>query len=140
MISTQNDDGLLSGRVTLVTGAVFTSSLFGLRGGRENAAHSASQFGMVGLAQSMAAELAADAILVNCVCPGQMDTDMIRQLFRDRAAIRGVPESEVRGALESRIPAGHLSQLAGTCVYLASPLCDYVTGQAVTVDGGWQVG
>ena len=122
---------------------VFTSSLFGLRGGRENAAYSASKFGMVGLAQSMAAELAADGILVNCVCPGQMDTDMIRQLFRDRAAIRGVPESEVRGALESRIPAGHLgplSQLAGTYVYLASPLCDYVTGQAITVDGGWQVG
>ena len=122
---------------------VFTSSLFGLRGGRENAAYSASKFGMVGLAQSMAAELAADGILVNCVCPGQMDTDMIRQLFRDRAAIRGIPESEVRGALESRIPAGHLgplSQLAGTYVYLASSLCDYVTGQAITVDGGWQVG
>ena len=122
---------------------VFTSSLFGLRGGRENAAYSASKFGMVGLAQSMAAELAADGILVNCVCPGQMDTDMIRQLFRDRAAIRGIPESEVRGALESRIPAGRLgplSQLAGTYVYLASPLCDYVTGQAITVDGGWQVG
>ena len=122
---------------------VFTSSLFGLRGGRENAAYSASKFGMVGLAQSMAAELAGDGILVNCVCPGQMDTDMIRQLFRDRAAIRGVSEAEVRGALESRIPAGRLgplSQLAGTYVYLASPLCDYVTGQAITVDGGWQVG
>ena len=122
---------------------VFTSSLFGLRGGRENAAYSASKFGIVGLAQSMAAELAADGILVNCVCPGQMDTDMIRQLFRDRAAIQGISEVEVRRALESRIPAGRLgplSQLAGTYVYLASPLCDYVTGQAITVDGGWQVG
>ena len=122
---------------------VFTSSLFGLRGGRENAAYSASKFGMVGLAQSMAAELAPDGILVNCVCPGQMDTDMIRQLFRDRAAIQGISEAEVRSALESRIPAGRLgplSQLAGTYVYLASSLCDYVTGQAITVDGGWQVG
>ena len=122
---------------------VFTSSLFGLRGGRENAAYSASKFGMVGLAQSMAAELAPDGILVNCVCPGQMDTDMIRQLFRDRAAIQGISEAEVHSALKSRIPAGHLgplSQLAGTYVYLASPLCDYVTGQAITVDGGWQVG
>ena len=122
---------------------IFTSSLFGLRGGRENAAYSASKFGVVGLAQSMAAELAPEGILVNCVCPGQMDTDMIRQLFRERGALQGVPEGEVRSDLERRIPVGHLgplSQLAGTYVYLASSLSDYVTGQAITVDGGWQVG
>ena len=122
---------------------IFTSSLFGLRGGRENAAYSASKFGVVGLAQSMAAELAPDGVLVNCVCPGQMDTAMIRQLFRERAALTGIPEEEVRAALERRIPAGHLgplSQLAGTYLYLASPLSDYVTGQSITVDGGWQVG
>lgn len=122
---------------------IFTSSLFGLRGGRENAAYSASKFGVVGLAQSMAAELAPEGILVNCVCPGQMDTAMIRQLFRERAALQGTSEEEVRAALEHRIPAGRLgplSQLAGTYLYLASPLSDYVTGQSITVDGGWQVG
>ncbi|MBH0239109.1 SDR family NAD(P)-dependent oxidoreductase [Methylobrevis albus] len=122
---------------------VFTSSLFGLRGGRENAAYSASKFGMIGVMQSMAAELAGAGILVNAVCPGQMDTAMIRQLFRDRAALRGVAEAEVRGALESRIPVGHLGpleHLAGTYVYLASGLARYVTGQSITVDGGWQIG
>ncbi len=122
---------------------VFTSSLFGLRGGVENAAYSASKFGMVGLMQCMAAELAPDGILVNAVCPGQMDTAMIRQLFAERAALRGVPEGEVRGALERRIPVGHLGpmdHLAGTYVYLASDLSRYVTGQSLTVDGGWQVG
>lgn len=46
---------------------VFTSSLFGLRGGVENAAYSASKFGMVGLMQCMAAELAPEGILVNAV-------------------------------------------------------------------------
>lgn len=122
---------------------ILTSSLFGLRGGRENAAYSASKFGMVGLMQCLAAELAADGILVNAVCPGQMDTDMIRQLFRDRAKIRGVTEAQVRGALESKIPVGHLGpldHLAGTYVYLASDLSRYVTGQSIVVDGGWQVG
>lgn len=122
---------------------IFTSSLFGLRGGRENAAYSASKFGMVGLMQCLAAELAPEGILVNAVCPGQMDTDMIRQLFRDRARLRGVSEQEVRGALESRIPVGSLGpldQLAGTYVYLASELSRYVTGQSIVVDGGWQVG
>jgi NAD(P)-dependent dehydrogenase (short-subunit alcohol dehydrogenase family) len=122
---------------------VLTSSLFGLRGGRENAAYSASKFGMVGLMQCLAAELATDGILANCVCPGQMDTDMIRQLFRDRAGLTGQTEDQVRGALENRIPVGHLGpldQLAGTYVYLASDLCRYVTGQSITVDGGWQIG
>ena len=122
---------------------ILTSSLFGLRGGAENAAYSASKFGMIGLAQCLAAELAPHGILVNSVCPGQMDTDMIHQLFRERAALRGVDESEVRAALENRIPVGHLGpldQLAGTYVYLASDLSRYVTGQAITINGGWQVG
>ena len=122
---------------------ILTSSLFGRRGGAENAAYSASKFGMIGLAESLAAELAPQRILVNCVCPGQMDTDMIRQLFRDRALLRGVPEAELRGAMEGRVPLGHLGpleQLAGTYVYLASDLSRYVTGQAIVVDGGWQVG
>ncbi len=122
---------------------ILTSSLFGLRGGRENAAYSASKFGMVGLMQCLAAELAGHDILVNCVCPGQMDTDMMRQLFRDRAQLTGQTEEEVRLSLESRIPVGHLgplNHLAGTYVYLASSLSRYVTGQSVTVDGGWQIG
>jgi len=121
---------------------ILTSSLFGVRGGRENAAYSASKFGMIGLMQCLAAELAGHGILVNAVCPGQIDTDMIRQLFRDRARMRRQTEDEVRRALESRIPAGRLAaldELAGTYVYLASDLSRYVTGQAIVVDGGWQV-
>lgn len=122
---------------------VFTSSLFGLRGGRENAAYSASKFGMIGLMQCMAAELAPHRILVNAVCPGQMDTAMLHELFRERARLRGVTEAEVLGALEARIPLGRLGtmeELAGTYVWLASDLSRYVTGQSITVDGGWQVG
>jgi len=122
---------------------VLTSSLFGLRGGRENGAYSAAKFGMVGLMECLAAELASHNITANCVCPGHMDTDMIRQLFRDRAAMRGTSEGEVRKTLESRIPAGHLGtmdELSGTYVYLASDLSRYVTGQSIVVDGGWQVG
>jgi NAD(P)-dependent dehydrogenase (short-subunit alcohol dehydrogenase family) len=122
---------------------ILTSSLFGLRGGRENTAYSASKFGVVGVMECLATELAEDGILVNCVCPGQMDTDMIRQLFRERAQLTGSTETDVRAKLESRIPVGHLGpldQLAGTYVYLASDLCRYVTGQSITVDGGWQIG
>jgi NAD(P)-dependent dehydrogenase (short-subunit alcohol dehydrogenase family) len=122
---------------------VFTSSLFGLRGGRENAAYSASKFGVVGLMECMAAELAPAGILVNAVCPGQMDTEMLRSLFRDRATLRGTTEAAIRGTFEARIPVGRLGgmeELAGTYVWLASDLSRYVTGQSITVDGGWQVG
>ncbi len=122
---------------------IMTSSLFGTRGGKENSAYSASKFGMIGLMQCLAAELAESGIQVNCVCPGQMNTEMIQQLFRDRAIITGTTQDEVRNKLLSRIPSGQLGDLdhlAGTYVYLASELSKYVTGQAIIVDGGWQIG
>ncbi|MBX3598910.1 MAG: SDR family oxidoreductase [Rhizobiaceae bacterium] len=121
---------------------IFTASLFGVRGGRENGAYSASKFGMVGLMQCMAAELAGKGILVNSVCPGQIDTQMIQQLFRDRALLRNASPEALRAEFESKIPIGvlgPLDQLAGAYVYLASNLAQYVVGQSLVVDGGWQV-
>jgi NAD(P)-dependent dehydrogenase (short-subunit alcohol dehydrogenase family) len=122
---------------------VLTSSLFGLRGGVENAAYSASKFGMVGLMQCLAAELAPHGIRVNCVCPGQMDTAMLQRLFEERAASQNKSAENVRQAFVARIPLGRLGpldELADTYVYLASDLSRYVTGQSIVVDGGWQVG
>ena len=121
---------------------IFTSSLFGLRGGIENGAYSASKFGLIGLMQSLAAELARHGILVNAVCPGQMDTAMMQALFTERAALTNRTPAAVEAALLSRIPVGRLGkleELAGIYVYLASELCQYCTGQSFTVDGGWQV-
>ena len=122
---------------------IMTSSLFGTRGGRENSAYSASKFGMIGLMHCLAAELAEKKILVNCVCPGQMETEMLNKLFRDRAEITGKTEEQIREKLTSRIPTkklGNLDDLAGTYIYLSSELSQYVTGQAITVDGGWSIG
>ena len=119
---------------------ILTSSLFGLRGGAQNAAYSASKFGMVGLMQSMAADLAPRGILVNAVAPGQIATEMMEKLVTDRLAM-GLPDPRER--LRTRIPLGRLGtpgELAGTYVWLASPLSGYVTGQTIVVDGGWQVG
>lgn len=119
---------------------ILTSSLFGLRGGAGNAAYSASKFGMVGLVQSMAADLAPRGITVNAVAPGQIETEMMESLVAQRLA-QGLPDPRER--LRGRIPMGRLgapSEAAGAYVWLASPLASYVTGQTICVDGGWQVG
>lgn len=122
---------------------VLTSSLFGVRGGAQNAAYAASKFGMVGLAQCLAAELAPHAITVNAVAPGQVDTPMLHQLFADRAAQSGTSPEDVRARLVGRIPLRRLAdtrEIADVFVFLASDLSAYVTGQTLVVDGGWQVG
>lgn len=121
---------------------IFSSSLFGLRGGPGNAAYSASKFGIIGLAQSMAAELAPHGIRVNSVCPGQVDTAMLNDLFTARAAANATSFETERAQFIGDIPIGRLgspAEVANTFVYLASDLSSYTTGQAIVVDGGWQV-
>lgn len=122
---------------------IFSSSLFGIRGGRGNAAYSASKFGIIGLAQSMAAELAPAGIRVNSVCPGQIETAMMEDLFHRRAEQNRTSTALERSEFVERIPLGRLGSaedVADTFVYLASDLSSYVTGQSIVVDGGWQVG
>ncbi|MFV0428102.1 MAG: SDR family NAD(P)-dependent oxidoreductase [Arachnia sp.] len=122
---------------------IFSSSLFGLRGGRGNTAYSASKFGIIGMAQSLAAELAADGIRVNSVCPGQVESAMLTDLFVRRAEQNGSSVTEEQTRFVERIPVGRLGsieEIADSFVYLASDLASYVTGHALLVDGGWQVG
>lgn len=122
---------------------IFTSSLFGVRGGVENSAYAASKWGMLGLMKCMAAELAPAGITVNAVCPGQIRTAMIEKLSVDRARLRGTtPEEEIE-RLAATIPVGYLAdplQIADSFVYLASSLSEYTTGQELIVDGGVLVG
>jgi NAD(P)-dependent dehydrogenase (short-subunit alcohol dehydrogenase family) len=122
---------------------IVTSSLFGRRGGRENAAYSASKFGVIGLAESLAAELAPHGILVNAVCPGQVATEMMAELFEQRSALRGADAGRIEAELLSRIPLGRMAsprEIGDVFVFLASDLSGYVTGQSLIVDGGWAVG
>ena len=131
---------LASGRPGTI---VFCSSLFGVRGGAGNAAYSASKFGVIGLSQSMAGDLAPTGIRVNAVCPGQIDTAMLDTLFRTRAEEAGTTPEHEREQFCRRIPLGTLGSaedVAKAFVYLSSEASSYVTGQHLVLDGGWQVG
>ena len=122
---------------------VVTSSLFGLRGGAGNGAYSASKFGVIGLAQSLAAEMAPAGVRVNCVCPGQIATPMLDEVVEGLSRIGSDGPASSMGELASRIPSGRLGtadDIADACLFLASDLSSYVTGQSLVVDGGWQVG
>jgi NAD(P)-dependent dehydrogenase (short-subunit alcohol dehydrogenase family) len=122
---------------------IVTGSLFSRRGGVENGAYAAAKFGVLGLTECLAAELAPHGVLVNAVCPGQVDTPMMKQLIRERAQRGGDGADAVEARLLSRIPTGRLAdpaEVADAYVFLASRLSRYVTGQAIVVDGGWEVG
>ena len=122
---------------------IVSSSLFGRRGGAGNAAYAASKFGLIGLVESLAADLAANGILVNAVCPGQISTDMLEALLAGRARDQGRARAAVEAEFVQRVDLGRLgttAEVADAYVYLASDLSTYVTGQSLVVDGGWSTG
>lgn len=95
-------------------------------------AYGASKGGVVQLTKSLAAAWAVDAIQVNAVLPGWIDTDMTRQA---RQIVPGLHERVL-----ARTPAGRwgrMDDLAGVAVFLASSASDFVTGAAIPVDGGY---
>lgn len=110
------------GRIINVT------SIVGITGNKGQANYAASKAGLIGFTKSVAKEYAARGVLVNCVAPGFIETDMTAAL----------PEA-ARSALLESIPLGRLgapSDVAGMILFLASDLSAYVTGQTLVVDGG----
>ncbi len=102
-------------------------SLFG-------APYTASKGGLVQLTKSLATAWASDAIQVNAVLPGWIDTALTR---RTREQVDGL-----HGRVLARTPAGRCGQpadLAGVAVFLASAAANFVTGAAIPVDGGFSV-
>jgi 3-oxoacyl-[acyl-carrier protein] reductase len=115
------------GRIVNIT------SVFSLVSKVGRSAYSASKFGLYGLSRALALEVAADNILVNCVAPGFVDTDMTRRIL----GAKGI--SEVCGS----IPLGRLAkpaEIARHVQFLVSEENTYMTGQNIVVDGGFTCG
>ena len=111
---------------------VNTASVMGLVGGSRSPAYGATKHGVVGLTKTGAVDYAQEAIRINAVCPGYIRTPMIEQ------GILSDPVAEER--VVSRHPMHRLGtpeEIAEAVVWLCSDAASFVTGHAMTVDGGY---
>ncbi|MDB5430560.1 MAG: 3-oxoacyl-ACP reductase [Caulobacter sp.] len=112
-------------------GSIITiSSTSAYHATRGNPAYNASKAGAVALTRTLGQAWARDGIRVNGVAPGLVDTKLTKVTTEN-------PE-RLKGALAG-IPIGRLGQpadMAGACLFLASPLASYIVGQTIIVDGG----
>jgi NAD(P)-dependent dehydrogenase (short-subunit alcohol dehydrogenase family) len=116
-----------------------TASQAGVRGYREMSAYCASKFAVVGLVESLAAELMGDGIRVCAVAPGITDTEMYRELVEERARLWHVDAEGAQQRIQDTVPAGRPAspeEIADAFVYLASPAAAYLSGIALVLDGG----
>jgi 3-oxoacyl-[acyl-carrier protein] reductase len=106
-------------------------SVVGLTGNAGQANYAAAKAGVIGFSKSVAREVASRGIRVNVVTPGFIDTDMTQAM----------PEA-ARQSLLAALPLGRTGSpqdIAGIVVYLASDASAYVTGQTISVDGGFHM-
>jgi 3-oxoacyl-[acyl-carrier protein] reductase len=109
---------------------VFVSSTAGQRGEANHADYAASKGALISLTKSLSGELAPHRILVNCVAPGWVDTEMSAPALADPAS---------RAKIFSAIPQGRVArpmEIAGPILFLCTPFAGFMSGEIVNVNGG----
>ena len=118
---------------------VSLASMAGKIGSRTNLPYNASKAAVISMTKSLAMAHAADGIRVNCVCPGFVGTDMWASVAREQSALLNRSPEEFTRQQVRRIPLGRMERpedVANVIGFLVSPRSDYMTGQALSVDGG----
>lgn len=107
---------------------IHMSSVVGVKGNAGQSNYSASKAGIIGFSKSIALELGSRNIRSNVIAPGFIETEMTKKL-----------SEEIVEKWRKAIPlkrGGTPEDIANTCVFLASDLSSYITGQVINVDGG----
>jgi NAD(P)-dependent dehydrogenase (short-subunit alcohol dehydrogenase family) len=118
---------------------VSLASMAGKIGSRTNLPYNASKAAVISLTKSLALAHAADGVRVNCVCPGFVETDMWAQVAREQGALLGQTPEEFTRRRREAVPLGRMERpedVAAVIGFLCSPRAAYMTGQALSVDGG----
>ncbi len=115
------------------------ASMAGKIGNRDSLPYCASKAAVISMTKSFALAHAADRVRVNCVCPGFVETDMWTRLARDRAVLLNQSPEEFNRQAVQRVPLGRMERpedVANLIGFLVSPRSEYMTGQALSIDGG----
>ncbi|HWJ73912.1 MAG TPA: glucose 1-dehydrogenase [Kaistia sp.] len=110
---------------------VNTSSLFGVMGYATTATYCASKWGVIGLTNSAALEVAKKNIRINAIAPGSTMTPLLTRMFGG--------EQEAKDTVLPSLPMGRIadpSEIARLVLFLASDESSFITGQAIVIDGG----
>lgn len=115
---------------------VNTASNFGLVGSNGMPAYSASKHGVLGLTKTAALEYAKSGIRINAVCPGPVQTPLVDKVLAAQPELG----DQIIKAIEAREPVGRMGrpeEIAEAVVWLCSDAASFVTGTAMSVDGGF---
>lgn len=118
-------------------------SIHSLVGSRYKSAYVAAKHGLLGFSKVLALETADTDITINTICPTYVKTPLVEKQIADQARTNNIPEAQVVSEIMLKpMPKGvfiSFEELAGITAFLMSPVARNITGQAITVDGGWTV-